>query len=509
MKLISLTSNKDSFNPVIFNENGLSIIAAVKKTNEKRKTYNSVGKSLTISLIHFCLGSSSSEEFKEKLPEWEFYLDFKIDNIKYTAKRSTDNQDIIFLNNTEYTIDKFKSYLATIVFDIPENSKFISFRGLISRFIRPSKFSYSHYNKYILNEDRSIAEATNNTFLLGLDTRKILKKTDLKNSLDDVLKKKKNIEKDDVLKGFFKGDDESGNVEIEMVELETEIERLGGNLEKYNVAEDYYAIQKEADEISSQLKSYKNRASKLKIAISNVDKSLNIKPDISKAKLIKLYKEATIQLSDMVLKKINEVQQFNEKLLSNRSQKLLQDKERFKSELEKTNMIISRFGKRENEKLQYLNAHGALDEYTKLNKQLSDKEKRLDKLQNYKMLLEEYQEKIDQIEKDFIDENIETRKYLTRSKKIIDNNIKLFKSFVNKFYENKSSGIAISLNDGVNKIRYDIKAKIADDSGDSVNEIKIFCYDWTILKGQHNHKVKFLFHDSRITDGLDTRCIFL
>ena len=77
MKLISLTSNKDSFNPVTFNEKGLSIIAAVKRTSDQRKTYNSVGKSLTISLIHFCLGSSSSEEFKEKLPEWEFYLDFK------------------------------------------------------------------------------------------------------------------------------------------------------------------------------------------------------------------------------------------------------------------------------------------------------------------------------------------------------------------------------------------------------------------------------------------------
>ena len=198
--------------------------------------------------------------------------------------------------------------------------------------------------------------------------------------MDDIDKKKKNIERDDILKGFFKGDGD-GNVEIEMVELETEIERLGGNLENFNVAEDYYAIQKEADDISSQLKGYKNRASKFKIAIGNIDKSLNIKPDISKAKLIKLYKEATIQLSDMVLKKITEVEQFNKKLLSNRSQRLLQDKEKFISELEKTNMIISSLGRKENEKLQYLNAHGALDEYTKLNKQLSDKEKRLDKLQ--------------------------------------------------------------------------------------------------------------------------------
>lgn len=504
MKLLSLEANKSSFNPVEFNPSGLSIIAAVKKTNDKRKTYNSLGKSLTISLIHFCLGSNPNKEFEDKLPEWEFYLKFEVKEQEFVAKRATNNQKVIFLNDTEYTLDKFKAFLAKLVFEIPENSKFISFRGLISRFIRPSKYSYNHYNKYIESEDRNIAEAVNNAFLLGLDIKKILKKSDLKKSLDDINQKKSNIEKDDILKSFFKND-EDGDVEIEIVELEAEIKDLSENLEAFRIAEDYYNIQKEADEISIRLKCFKNRASKLKIAINNVEKSLDIKPDISKSKLVKLYNEANIQLGDMVLKRLKEVESFNKKLLSNRSTKLIQDKERFEEELSSTVSTITSLGRKENEKLQYLNAHGALDEYTKLNKQLADKEKRLEKIQNYKKLLEEYQEKIEKIEKDFIDENADTRKYLNKSKTVIDNNILLFKSFVNKFYSKKSSGIAISSNTGTNRVRYDINAKISDDSGDSVNEVKIFCYDWTILKGQHNHNVRFLFHDSRITDGLDIR----
>ncbi len=58
---------------------------------------------------------------------------------------------------------------------------------------------------------------------------------------------------------------------------------------------------------------------------------------------------------------------------------------------------------------------------------------------------------------------------------------------------------------GNNTLRFDIKAKIQDDAGHAVNEVKIFCYDWTILKAKHNHRINMLFHDSKITGDMDTR----
>lgn len=62
-----------------------------------------------------------------------------------------------------------------------------------------------------------------------------------------------------------------------------------------------------------------------------------------------------------------------------------------------------------------------------------------------------------------------------------------------QFYEDKTSGITIENNSGTNKLRFDIKAKIMDDTGDGVNEVRTFCFDWTLLKGQYNHSVKFIF----------------
>lgn len=91
MRLIELRANKKSFHNVSFNPNGITVIAAIKETQDQRKTYNSVGKSLTIALIHFCLGSNSNKEY-EKLEDWIFTLDFEIENEKFTAVRSTKNQ---------------------------------------------------------------------------------------------------------------------------------------------------------------------------------------------------------------------------------------------------------------------------------------------------------------------------------------------------------------------------------------------------------------------------------
>ena len=60
MKLLSLRANKPSFHPIIFKD-GINIIVGkqVAPLDENDgNTYNGVGKSLTLHLIHFCLGAN-------------------------------------------------------------------------------------------------------------------------------------------------------------------------------------------------------------------------------------------------------------------------------------------------------------------------------------------------------------------------------------------------------------------------------------------------------------------
>ncbi len=508
MRLVSLRANKESFKTIIFKPIGLSIIQAIQVTEDKKDTFNSSGKSLAVSLIHFCLGSNPKSEF-EKLTDWEFYLDFKINEIEYTASRATNNQKIIKLNDKEYSYPEFNSLLQSLVFfNIPGNTKFISFRGLISRFIRPNKSSYNSYETFIAEETKSIyPQMLNNSFLLGLDILKAEKKYLLKKELDNIEKLKKNIEKDPIMRDFFDIDKKDKTIDTDIKFYKDKIKKLQNDIDTFKIAENYDNIRKDADEIKASLKTYKNKATALQNAIRNIEKSIEIKPDISSNKILNFYEDAKVSLNDLVVKKLEEVENFNKKLLDNRKARLLEDKAKLTKQLKEINSIIKNIGKKQDEKLQLLDTHGTLDEYTSLNKELTNFTLKLKKLVDYKELLEKYSDKIEELKIDLGKENIETNKYLKENSAIKDLNIDLFNSFANEFYENKKAGIEIQNDTGENQLRYKINATIDDDAGDAVGNVKMFCFDWTLLKAQHNHNIKFLFHDSRILEAVDPRQI--
>jgi len=506
MRLLELRANKESFHTIKFNEKGISLIVGRRENQdnvESKKTYNSVGKSLSVRLVHFCLACNEVPEFSTKLQEWIFELDFIIGDSKYTSRRSTDQQNKIYLNNKEMKLADFRDEIGSKVFQIPSNIKYLTFRSLISRFIRPKKSSYVSYDNFV-DEEQTYNCLLNNSFLLGLDVLLVSKKYDLKEEHDKVEEMKSHIEKDDILKAFFEQGREK-DVEIEIVDLEQKIKRLDERLRSFVVAEDYEQIKKDADEISAQLRVEHNKAAVLRNAIRNIDLSLELQPDLPKDQIIQMYQEAKVVLGENIVRRLEEVESFNKKLITNRKKRLLQEKKTLDKRLGVSIDLIQKHGREEDRKLQYLNTHGALEEYSALNVQLADFRLRLGSIQTYKKLLNEYKNRLEVVKNEFGNQNIITNNYLSDNESLVKSNIEIFMDLAKQFYESKKAGIEVKNNEGVNQQRFEINAKIQDDAGDGVNEVKIFCFDWTLLKGRHNHSVEFLFHDSRLLSDMDPR----
>ena len=117
LRLIKLSANNPGFRTVKFNKIGISLIVGKRENPEiknLKKTYNGVGKSLMIQLIHFCLASNSLKEFKKKIPDWEFSLEFEIKDESFVSTRNTSEQDTIVLNGKKFKL-KARGFLARVL----------------------------------------------------------------------------------------------------------------------------------------------------------------------------------------------------------------------------------------------------------------------------------------------------------------------------------------------------------------------------------------------------------
>ncbi|MHB1694416.1 MAG: DUF2326 domain-containing protein [bacterium] len=510
MRLISLKSNKESFKTVIFNKTGLNFIIAKQKNPEESnfaKTYNGVGKSLLISIIHFCLGADKKnyKPFCEELQNWNFTLEFKIKDEIFTTTRTTGNPDKIILNNKSLSINDFNDKLQLLCFKIPVDINFLSFRSLIHFFIRPNRSTYSSFD--------STGEYKNayqiqlfKAFFLGLDMNSVQEKHDLKEESDRIKTLERNIKNDDLLKKFF-----SSNKDINLTtkELENQIAILELDLGNFEVANDYYEVKSNADKIQRKLSEKKNNIILLENQLRNIEESLKNTIDIDKEVIKKTYEETKIIFPNHILKTIDQLDIFYTELKKNRQERFLKIKNEIIVNLEQSKKKAKELENQFNESLKYLNAHKALDVLIKVSSRLSDIKKQHDDLIKYDQLLSKYKNKELEIKGQFIETDKRTTKYLNDISSINNSTYNYFNNFFNllskKFYPDAPAGITIKNNTGKNQIRFNIDAKIEADASDGINNVKTFCYDMALLFQGYGHHINFIFHDSRIFEGIDER----
>lgn len=505
MQLISIESNRSSFRPVVFkNQSGLNFILAkqsklVSKVDDK--TFNGVGKSLLIALVHFCLGSSTKDSFKKHLPGWVFTLKFAIDTVEYTAIRATDNQTKINLNGVDIKVADFNSKFGRLIFDIPDDVGQLSFRSLLPFFIRPRRGSYNSFkDPNVLNNEYPILFT--NSFLLGLNVHLVEEKFKLRKEKERIKNLVKELTNDHLLKEFFIG---NRDVSLAKQDLEDKIKSLDSDLQKFQIAEDYYDIKREADRLQKDLEATQNKIVLIQNQILNIEESRKISPDIKKESIERIYKEASIILAEGALLRLEELEKFYKHLTINREKRLLDQKNALLRESKELNTHFDNLKTDFDKNLSYLNSHQALDVFVKLTNKLSDLKSEKDNLERYDTLLKEYHNSKLKIEKDFLDATVKTDEYLNEAEGVVKGLRDFFRELTKRFYPNSAAGITVYNNVGDNQIRYTFDAKVEADASDGINSVKIFCYDLTILLQGFGHKMNMIFHDSRLLDGIDPR----
>lgn len=514
MRLISLAASEHTFKTITFNKTGASFILAKQTKPEQfdnSKTYNGVGKSLLVALIDFCLGASASNKITKSLqatlPKWHFILKVEIDNQPYTIIRHADSPKHISLNNEQLSVPDFCSKLEKLCFEISSEFKYLSFRSLLPFFIRPSKQSYIHYDSPVKIIGKTYQTQLYNAFLLGLDVALSQEKMLLKKKIDETTNQHKNIREDPILKQFFNNDRDSS---LALADLDEKIDKFELDLKNFEVADDYYKIKQSADDIKRNLDKTQNTIELRNINIESIDQSLRISPDVNRNDIQSIYDEANLVFQSNVEKQLIELEQFYRDLTTNRTKRLLHQKDKIINELKKLEEYFSNQRKKLDEHMKFLNAHQALDVFTKTNSYLAKLQQDREKLLGYEKLEHDYTQKKKFLAKQMDLQSEKSEVYLKSVEDDINRIMKYFRVLVKRFYPDVIAGITVKNNDRGNQIQYDIEAKIESDSSDGINSVKLFCYDLTLLAKGSNHSIDFIFHDSRLFSNIDeTHCNIL
>ena len=504
MRLIKLTADKETFHPVVFKD-GINIIVG-KKSNPSIKsdgnTFNGVGKSLIVHLLHFCLCSNKIEALEKSLPDWTFTLEYLDDDSVHTISRNTSKQSVIILDGQEYNklTDVRSVLMKTAVADDFLIEK-LTFQSLLSKFARRYRASYIRYDDSNGVHPDEYVNLLYNGALLGLDTELITKKKALREEQDNLKKIEKTFSKDPIFKQYYLGNNDA---QMDIDSIEFEISRLSNEIELFKVSNNYHELEERANRISFDKKKIENQITIIENNISNINYALRMQDGLSIDGVVGLYETALVEIPDMIKKTLQQVEDFHEKLLQTRNLRLKEELRKNQADLKVKQEEIQSLGSEMDQLLNYLNTHGALEEYTALNKQLSDLQSKLNHIKKYQEMLKSFQSRLSSIKEQMIFDDRDADEYLNDNEIHIKSIKHKYLEMAKLFYPKKKSGLRISNNKGDNRLRFDIEARIEDDSSDGVNEVKLFCFDMLLLL-QKISNISFVFHDSRLLANMDPR----
>ncbi|WP_456480108.1 DUF2326 domain-containing protein [Nautilia sp.] len=485
MKLISLTSPNPKFKDIKFKD-GLNIIIGEKITSNKKESINGVGKTLSIKLISYMLGSQ--DVFISKiLQETDTTLNLLV-NINDKKHLITRDGKKVLLDEEEKNIKELREFLT--IPNIP-----FSFRDIFYRFCRQS------YNlpTQQLEQEESFKNNKVNAFLLKLNYELISQKEEYYNKqkvLNEIIKHLKQLDKE---------------IDKEKIlDLKSKIKKIESDLKNYTFAEDFEELQNEVDSLTKEIKqirnfiAIKNREIKIR---EEIIKENSKEYDIDLKRIESIYKETQFFLPNEVKKHLEAVKEFHKTLKRNRIEEAKNDIKIFKKEIEILKNDMLKKDEKRAKLLKLLEGKKALEEYFNLQKEkellqeelntLLDKEQQIEKFKEeqakLKIEIDKFKLQLIQKEKE-LESQIE---YLTNE----------FRKISSLFYEKKPGVLDIKINDSMkSKYLYKIEPKIQGDESSGIGMIKIFIYDMLIYKLNHNF-LGFVAHDNILFDSVDERQI--
>jgi len=500
MRLLQLTSDNPKFNTINF-QNGLNIVVGSQLTEETKKSINGVGKSISLSLIHYIFGSTFKGEIAKKLEKFlssygSFTLIFIHKKIEYSIRKDFSKAEY-YINEEKILKTNYPKRLNEIFLGNRESNP--SFKQIFNSFARrySSDNGMIYYTNMLMQQGRPLEEYPQqytNLSLLGIDISLVKRSFDIKEKIAKLKKAEKTVR-----------DYEQELEKINIDDIKDEIERLNREVENFIIADNFDKLKQEANSLTVEINDFRNKIffarKKLNLKELNYGNSENIDVDIEKIE--ELFNEANFFFEGKITKRLEQSQEFHNNLINNRKKRLSTEIKDLNSIIKKLEIDMSFLSKNRDSILKDLNNKGALEERDSLKDRIKTLENEKNGLEKYEHILSEFKKDKSSLEVDDALIKQESISYLEKNHKHLEFIQKTFRELVKQFYDTQGGSLKIE-EAPTAKYLFTINAHIPKEGSQGVGEVKIFCYDVLLYK-LNKDILNFLAHDGCLFSEMDRR----
>jgi len=500
---------------------GLNVILAERQhTSTDKDSRNGLGKTSLLNVLHFCFGGNLQKKLLpvEKIRDWTFYLELDLLGETFKVSRSIDQPGFVYIEGNIlslpispeideesgfrfYKVATWNEVLGQCLFEIPNvaRDKYKpSFRDLISYFIRSGKDSYSEPFSYLRNQKAWQSQIAN-AFMLGLkwehatQVQKLKDKNTVISSLNDAL-----------ALGITSS---KGELEAERLRLKSSLDKDKKIIASFKVHPKYEDIQDQANELTQFLHRLANLNFGLKKKLARYTDSIASEAPAQQLDVSKFYKDAGVVFSDSLKKTMDETKEFHAIIVKNREHFLKAELKNIQGQIENNDLEIERLSNERAELLSLLETHGALEEITKLQENLSEKKSKFEVIQHKLEEIKNISSKKKEIKSERVELDLKIQRDFEESRNRWEPAVTDFNENSLALY-NESGDLIINISEKgiVKENAYKFSVQIPRSNSEGVSKMKIFCYDLMLVNlFAQRDGINFLIHDSAMFDAVDSR----
>ena len=489
-------------------ENGFNFLVS---ESVNQKSNNGTGKTSLIQIINFCFGSSTEKiSTYEDLNKEEFSVDILIENKEITLSRTPQNytkikvidKDNLFgegsLEDEVKTVDWVKSKLNKLIFGI-ENEE-ISFRNLISPFMKRGAFAFNNIYKTHAMENNIVTQLKN-SFLMNVPIEPIIERKNLIEERESFLKLKEIKETDIIWKKEKQNTLKSKirNLEKEINDNEEKLKKFELTLNDQNNLSDIQKINADLSNLIKEKYIYLNYIESNKKIIKN--------DSLLTAEQIKeILDQSKFFVSDEKIKTLEEIQDYHIKLNKDRNERVKNLIEKDQKRIKEIESQIDDINLKKSNILKEFDKKGYLDEYystneiiTNLKIEKSDLEKQLDVYIALNQIDNSCKEKVKSIIKK-LEENDNCNSFININNK--------FKEYIKNIFNEEARLIMECKNTGSYAARgYNYDWEIPRKLSSGYLKGCIAVYDLVLADFNCDRFPIFLIHDSVVFESTDKQYV--